>query len=149
MRKIAAGCQARSPVRTVHRLAVDARGSWIHLVVVADAFLQHMVRNIAGVLMAVGAGEAPPDWSLEVLESRDRTRGGVTAAPEGLYLVGVDYPPEDGIDAVSPRQAVRKHRGYLKKVQVFETHQTCSLTMTFCRIKNHENDSQIRSDVKQ
>jgi tRNA pseudouridine38-40 synthase len=44
-------------------------------------------------LMTIGAGNRPPEWAGEVLEYRDRTRGGVTAPPYGLYLMGVDYPP--------------------------------------------------------
>jgi tRNA pseudouridine38-40 synthase len=58
----------------------------------ATAFLHHMVRNIAGVLMAIGAGERPVAWAREVLEGRNRREGGVTAHPYGLYLVQVEYP---------------------------------------------------------
>ncbi|MCB1871444.1 MAG: tRNA pseudouridine(38-40) synthase TruA, partial [Gammaproteobacteria bacterium] len=54
----------------------------------------HMVRNIAGVLITIGKGERPVGWSREVLEYRDRTLGGVTAPPQGLYLLGVGYPEE-------------------------------------------------------
>lgn len=60
----------------------------------ASAFLHHMVRNIAGVLMTIGAGERPPEWALEVLQSRERRAGGVTAHPYGLYLVQVEYHDE-------------------------------------------------------
>ncbi len=62
--------------------------------VAANAFLHHMVRNIAGALMDIGSGEKPAEWMSELLESRDRTLGSVTAPPNGLYLVDVDYPPE-------------------------------------------------------
>jgi len=51
-----------------------------------------MVRNIAGVLMTIGRGEQPPQWARTVLEAQDRTMGGVTAPPGGLYYCGVDYP---------------------------------------------------------
>ena len=57
-----------------------------------NAFLHHMVRNIAGVLIAVGSGQMPPGWTQQVLDSRDRNQGGVTAKPSGLYLVDVSYP---------------------------------------------------------
>ncbi|MDX1500095.1 MAG: tRNA pseudouridine(38-40) synthase TruA [Woeseiaceae bacterium] len=89
----AAGCQAGTPVREIHSIAVTRRGDWITLDVTANAFLQHMVRNIAGTLVAIGAGEQPVGWAADVLAGRDRTRGGVAAPPHGLTLVAVDYPP--------------------------------------------------------
>ncbi len=67
------------------------------LTVCANAFLHHMVRNIAGVLIAIGCGERPTDWAAQVLEARDRTKGGVTAAPGGLYLAGIRYAPALGL----------------------------------------------------
>lgn len=85
-------CQAEHAVREVERLAIRRRGEYLWIDVTANAFLHHMVRNIAGVLMAVGRGERPPDWVGEVLAQRDRTRAGVTAPAQGLYLVGVRYP---------------------------------------------------------
>ncbi|MEO5702965.1 MAG: tRNA pseudouridine(38-40) synthase TruA [Gammaproteobacteria bacterium] len=88
----AVSCQAKNPVREIRRLTVTRQAELIVIDIVANAFLQHMVRNIAGVLMAIGAGERPPDWALEVLQKRDRTLGGVTAPPQGLTLVAVDYP---------------------------------------------------------
>ncbi len=87
-------CQARSPVRTLHHLRVERQGDLVCLEVRADGFLHHMVRNIAGVLIAVGSGEAEESWVEEVLEHRDRTLGGVTAPPDGLYFHHVDYPEE-------------------------------------------------------
>lgn len=91
-------CQANSPVRTLHSIDVSREGDFIYIDVHGDAFLHHMVRNIAGVLMAIGSGEQPVDWSREVLEHRDRTKGGVTAPPWGLSLVHVEYPAELGVD---------------------------------------------------
>jgi tRNA pseudouridine38-40 synthase len=85
-------CQAKSPVRTIYRLDVTRHGEFIHVDVEANAFLHHMVRNITGVLMAIGAGEQPVDWTRTVLGYRDRALGGVTARPGGLYLVYVEYP---------------------------------------------------------
>ncbi|OOG22333.1 tRNA pseudouridine(38-40) synthase TruA [Thioalkalivibrio denitrificans] len=93
----AVGCQAKSPVRTLLSLDVSRRGDFIYLDVHANAFLHHMVRNIAGVLMAVGEGDRPMEWVSEVLHARDRTLGGVTASPHGLYLVHVEYEAETGI----------------------------------------------------
>ncbi len=85
-------CQAKSPVKTVHHLEVLEHGRFIVVDVRANAFLHHMVRNFAGVLMTIGAGEREPEWVREVLEARDRRAGGVTAHPFGLYLVRVEYP---------------------------------------------------------
>lgn len=93
----AVACQAKSPVRTVYCLDVSRRGDYLYLDIEANAFLHHMVRNIAGVLMAVGGGERDPDWVGDVLHRRDRAQGGVTAPAAGLYLVGVRYPQEHGI----------------------------------------------------
>lgn len=87
-------CQAKSPVKTVHHLEVIEHGRFIVLDIRANAFLHHMVRNFAGVLMTIGAGERPVEWAAEVLEARDRRAGGVTAHPYGLYLVRVEYPEE-------------------------------------------------------
>ncbi|WP_259756276.1 tRNA pseudouridine(38-40) synthase TruA [Pseudomonas sp. GCEP-101] len=87
-------CQAKSPVKTVHHLEVIEHGRFIVLDIRANAFLHHMVRNFAGVLMTIGAGERPVEWAAEVLAARDRRAGGVTAHPYGLYLVRVEYPEE-------------------------------------------------------
>lgn len=94
-----AGCQARHPVREVRSLPVSREGMVVTIDVEANAFLQHMVRNIAGTLMTVGQGDREPEWVGEVLAARDRTVAGVTAPPEGLTFVGVDYPPELGLPA--------------------------------------------------
>lgn len=93
----ALACQAKSPVRTLKSLTVTRRGEFIYLDVHANAFLHHMVRNIAGVLMSVGEGDRSAEWVSEVLDARDRTLGGVTAPPHGLYLVHVEYEPQTGV----------------------------------------------------
>ncbi len=98
----ASQCQARSPVRKVHHLHIVRRGDLIVLEVQANAFLHHMVRNIVGVLMAVGAGDVAPSWVAEVLAARDRSAGGVTARPFGLYLVSVDYPDHFNLPGALP-----------------------------------------------
>jgi tRNA pseudouridine38-40 synthase len=88
----ALGCQAKSPIRRVHYINLSQRQGLIELSIGANGFLHHMVRNIAGVLMTIGKGEAPTDWVRDLLQIRDRTRGGITAPPHGLYLARVDYP---------------------------------------------------------
>lgn len=95
-------CQAKSPVRSLRALTVTRRDDFIVIEVAANAFLHHMVRNLAGVLMDIGAGEREPDWAREVLEARDRTLGGITAPPDGLYLAAVEYPESFGIPKVPP-----------------------------------------------
>lgn len=93
----AAGCQAKSPVRTVLGFSLNQYDKWIWFDIRANAFLQHMVRNIAGVLIEIGCGERPVSWINEVLNHKDRTKGGITALPNGLYLTGVEYPDEFNI----------------------------------------------------
>ena len=68
----AAECEAKTAVRTVHAIAVERAGDEIEIVIRANAFLQHMVRNIVGTLVYVGNGKHPPAWVGEVLASRDR-----------------------------------------------------------------------------
>lgn len=95
-------CQAKSPVRTIEYLHLARRGDLVVLEVRANAFLHHMVRNIVGVLMQVGAGFKKPEWVGEVLAARDRKAGGVTAKPFGLYLVAVDYPADFALPSCLP-----------------------------------------------
>src|SRR5215831_6066646 len=88
----AAECQAASPLRTLDRLDIAREDDMIRLDLHADAFLQHMVRNIVGALVYVGSGRQPPEWIAGLLAARDRTRGAPTFSAAGLYLAGVDYP---------------------------------------------------------
>jgi tRNA pseudouridine38-40 synthase len=88
-----AECQAKSPVRTLHALGVEREGDRIDFTLRANAWLQHMVRNIVGTLIYVGAGRQPPRWAKELLDSRDRSLAAPTFAPQGLYLEAVDYAP--------------------------------------------------------
>ncbi len=101
----ASGCQAKSPVRSVMSIEVGQSGNWYWIDVQANAFLQHMVRNFAGVLLSIGAGEQPVDWTRTLLDSVDRTRGGVTGPPQGLYLTSVGYP--ESFDLPTPSLTVR------------------------------------------
>ena len=86
-----AQCQAKTSVRTISRLSVHFHDGLIAVRVEANGFLQNMVRNIVGVLSAIGAREEPAGWAKQVLDSRDRTEGGVTAPPHGLYFLGPTY----------------------------------------------------------
>jgi len=90
----AAGCQASTPNREITAISVEREGNWITLDVTANAFLQRMVRNITGTLVAIGRGDESADWAEKVLVGRDRKQGGAAAPAHGLTLVRVDYPDE-------------------------------------------------------
>jgi tRNA pseudouridine38-40 synthase len=92
-----AACQAKSPIRRMEKLTVVRRGEWITIEATANAYLHHMMRNIAGLLIAIGRGDAPPSWAREVLEGRDRKQNAATAPAEGLYFWGVRYPAAFGL----------------------------------------------------
>lgn len=95
-------CQSPTPIRRLTWISVLRRDELLEISVRANAFLHHMVRNIAGTLLAVGAGDRPVEWVASVLAARDRTLAGVTAPPQGLYFAGVEYPEAFGLPA-SPR----------------------------------------------
>ncbi len=90
-------CQAKSPVREVKKLEISRVNDLIMLEIEANAFLHHMVRNIAGVLIEIGCGHADVSWAAEVLAEKDRTKAARTAAPDGLYLSMIQYPEKYGI----------------------------------------------------
>jgi len=87
----AAECQAKSPVKTISRLHVSRSGTLVRFDVTADAFLHHMIRNIVGALVEIGAGKRPREWMGELLRAADRSQGAPTFASDGLYLTGADY----------------------------------------------------------
>ena len=91
----AAGCQSPTPLRNLTHIDVERVGPYVDVAVRANAFLHHMVRNIAGSLILVGRGERPVHWPGAVLSLRDRTQAGPTAPPQGLYFAGAEYP--DGL----------------------------------------------------
>jgi len=90
----ASGCQSKSSCRCIHWLKVARKNSYIIIDIQANAFLQHMVRNIVGMLLEVGRGDRNPSWAKELLQKQDRTAGGVTAPANGLYLIKVTYPED-------------------------------------------------------
>jgi tRNA pseudouridine38-40 synthase len=88
----AASCQANTAMRNIHSINVSRRGELVIIDIQANAFLHHMVRNIAGSLMAIGSGQKQKGWLADLLAMRDRSQGADTAAPDGLYLARVNYP---------------------------------------------------------
>ena len=90
----AAACQARTPVKTMKRIAITRHGSYWRFEFEADAFLHHMIRNIMGCLLAIGQGQQPPQWISHVLAARDRDAAAPTFSPDGLYFLGPVYGPE-------------------------------------------------------
>jgi len=88
----AAQCQANSPRREVSDVRVERWNDFVIIDISANAFLHHMVRNIAGSLQMIGAGLKPVEWLGELLVGRDRTKAADTASPTGLYLLSVRYP---------------------------------------------------------
>jgi tRNA pseudouridine38-40 synthase len=95
-------CQSNTPFRKVMHLNVERYNDFIVIDIKANAFLHHMVRNIAGCLIDIGQGKYPPEWMKEVLALKDRTKASATAKPGGLYLVEVDYPEHFGIPKSNP-----------------------------------------------
>ncbi|OGT42291.1 MAG: tRNA pseudouridine(38-40) synthase TruA [Gammaproteobacteria bacterium RIFCSPHIGHO2_12_FULL_37_34] len=85
-------CHSKSSMRHVMAFTIERHHHLIVFEIEANAFLHHMVRNIAGVLMKIGAGSKDPEWMKEVLQAKNRRVAAETASPEGLYLIHVRYP---------------------------------------------------------
>ena len=85
-------CQSHSPFRNIHNISVKRFSDIVMIEVQANAFLYHMIRNIAGVLMPIGVGREPIEWCSQLLAQKDRSKAGITAPADGLYFVGVEYP---------------------------------------------------------
>jgi tRNA pseudouridine38-40 synthase len=95
-------CQAKTPHRFIHHVKVTRENDYIVIDIKANAFLHHMVRNIAGSLIVIGLGEQPIQWMEQLLHGKDRTVAGATAKAGGLYMIEVDYPDNCGIPKSVP-----------------------------------------------
>ena len=95
-------CQARSAVKTLRAIRISQQGAYWRFDVDGSAFLQHMVRNIMGCLVAVGTGRQPPSWLAEVLAARDRSAAAPTFPADGLYFVGPYYDAALGLPERTP-----------------------------------------------
>jgi len=105
-----AQCQAKSPVKNMHKLEIRREGEMLIFDVSADAFLHHMVRNIIGCLVYVGKGKYSPDWLMEVLGSRERSLAAPTFAPDGLYLRRIQYDAKWGLPQSEGRSQMTEDR---------------------------------------
>jgi len=85
------GAEKKNTVRTVTALTIEPKDDLIEILVSADGFLYHMVRNIVGTLIEIGRGKRDGDMK-RILEGRDRSLAGATAPAKGLTLLSVEYP---------------------------------------------------------
>ncbi|HSV53198.1 MAG TPA: tRNA pseudouridine(38-40) synthase TruA [Burkholderiaceae bacterium] len=93
----ASSCQAKTPVKTMQRIAISRRGAYWRFEFEATAFLHHMIRNIMGCLLVVGHGQQRPGWISDVLAARDRDAAAPTFSPDGLYFLGPMYEAKWGL----------------------------------------------------
>jgi len=89
-----AGCTVKNPVKRIFESGCHVTGEDLHYRIRGTGFLRHMVRNIVGSLVAIGRGQHPPEWILDLMARRDRRAGARMAPAQGLYLDEVEYPPE-------------------------------------------------------
>ncbi|MDO9635504.1 MAG: tRNA pseudouridine(38-40) synthase TruA, partial [Thiobacillus sp.] len=99
----AAECQAKSPVKELRLAQIERRGDYLLCDFRADGFLHHMVRNLMGCLVQVGAGSRAPEWVGEILQGRDRTLAAPTFDAAGLYLTHIRYPAHFALPESSER----------------------------------------------
>jgi tRNA pseudouridine38-40 synthase len=93
----AAECQAKSPVKRLLAFDIHRCGAVVRFDLSATAFLHHMVRNLVGALVYVGAGRREPPWIADLIEARDRTEAPPTFAADGLYFTGAAYDARFGL----------------------------------------------------
>jgi tRNA pseudouridine38-40 synthase len=86
-----AGSDVATTTRNVSASTFVADGALLVYETIADGFLRHMVRALAGSLVEVGRGQHMPDWISRAIESRERSAAGRTAPAHGLFLVQVHY----------------------------------------------------------
>lgn len=88
---MAQGSCVECTVRNIFYASVERQGDVIVFRVAADGFLYNMVRILAGTLISVAEGKISPDEITDIIQSRDRSRAGMTAPAHGLYLNKVQY----------------------------------------------------------
>lgn len=98
----ASSCQAPHAKRNIQQISVSTNANFIFIDIKANAFLHHMVRNIAGSLIEVGLIQKNANWLAELLLIKDRTKAGKTAPADGLYFINSFYHKKHNI----PRNAL-------------------------------------------
>lgn len=87
----ASGNSSKTTIRTIFDIDVKREGEFVVITVTGDGFLYNMIRIMAGTLMLAGTGKLDFDGLLKIIESRDRTKAGKTAGPNGLTLMEINY----------------------------------------------------------
>ncbi|MEY3522641.1 MAG: hypothetical protein RIT33_58 [Pseudomonadota bacterium] len=87
-------CQSKTPIKTLYQVSVIENGPWVYFVFRGNAFLHHMVRNLVGSLLLIGAGKEPVTWMSSLLAAKNRQLAGATFMADGLYLLRVGYPEQ-------------------------------------------------------
>lgn len=109
-------CQSLSAFREIKSIRIWRRGDLVLSEITANAFLHHMVRNIMGSLIQVGAKEKPVEWIENVLKARDRKLAGPTAPAAGLYLLRVQYPAQYHLPENDPAPLIDYQQLLLSKL---------------------------------
>ena len=84
-------CQAKSPIKTISSVSLNKEDDFIVFEISAKSFLHHMIRNIIGTLVDVGLNKTTVENFKKIIDSKNRSNAGITAPPQGLYFLKVDY----------------------------------------------------------
>lgn len=98
----ASDCQAKSPIRNMHKCNLTQINNMLRFEFSADGFLYHMIRNIMGALIYLGIHKLNLDEFKQLLLDKDRSKAPPTFMPDGLYLVDVAYPNKNFDYIISP-----------------------------------------------
>ncbi len=83
-------CGSKNPIRNIKKIKIKKLGNIIEIKIIANAFLQNMVRILVGTLLDIGKGHLKMPIK-DILESKDRKNAGITIDPRGLIFLGADY----------------------------------------------------------
>ncbi len=78
-------------VRIIEKATLERCDDKLIFIFKGNGFMKYQVRNMVGSLIKVGEGKINKDDLISIMNSCDRTKGGVTAPSNGLYLVDVEY----------------------------------------------------------